>query len=780
MANNLIQPKGSVSIETNKQSIALNLGLKFTDVEYISTNIVLDLYVVIYDPVSEMVFYVDNAKGTPQNWSYSNNILNVTTDLGTYSLQKIGLSNTNTALSIGWERKKLSDSIANLKTVGNNLNSNFVSIVEFSHLITSKPVANDYETWDWSPALDAAILYVQSYVSQTAVNSLMYGVMPIVFPPGVFKYSSEMKFTKYLNSTGSLSTCYTLIGSGVTSTVLQPTTIGQNAFTATQCKLNLHNIGFRSGAAYQIGGVLGSSTTWVPVVHSHWSCVGFSGFARGIVANLVFDSTFEDIFIQNITDMQSTSDVSYGFTFEIYTGPANGGTAGDGTGDDSNQITFIRPTIETSNANNAILFNASSISSSYPHHAINVFGGHIETHNLQAKCYNLKNCFNVNFYGTIFSQNGTAVSTNYRLGYIESSYNINFKNCRHVTTNRLTAYSDSDIKSIKITGNSRNVIFDCNHFINPYYSLNAYNKGPSYNIDSSEATVLDDSYNIINCTFNTYTNRNVTTKLALSNKNINNKNHILTVNDAGELVISYTTSTDYTIQPTDILSFTTAGQIKTNGSIQLGILNSTAGSKSIDFYTSGDKTTSMARISIDSVGRIYIRSFNGSQEWVFGSNSFNPTTTAAYSLGTSALTISNLYLQNAPTVVSDKNHKDYISDIPDELLDAWENITFHMWKMKSAIEEKGIDNARWHFGYIAQEVKDILVNAGLDWTKYGFITYESWPDIDPVYDENGNILIPGRLQGEIYMLRMDECLIIEMAYQRRKLKIIEDKLNQGL
>lgn len=779
MAMNLIQPKGSVSKETNKQSIALNLGLKFSDIEYLSTDIQVDSYIVLFDPISEMVFYVGTAAGTPQSWSVNTDgNLSLITDLSSYTLLKIGLSNPDTSLKIGYKRKKINDSLSSIASVAGYLNSNYVSIMEFQDLITSKPDLTDMETWDWTPALDAAILYVQSYISQTAVNSQMYGVMPIVFPPGVFKYSSEMKFTKYLNSTGSLSTCYTIIGSGMTSTVLQPTTQGQNAFTATQCKLNLINIGFRSGASYQIGGVLGSATTWQPVVHSNWKCVGFSGFSRGVVANLLFDSTFEDIFIQNISNMQSTSDVSYGFTFEVYTGPSNGGTAGDGSGDDSNQITFIRPTIETSNADNAILFNASSISSTYPHHAINVFGGHFETHNLKAKLYNLKNCFNMNFYGTIFSQNGSAVDTNYRIGYIENSYNINFKNCRQVTTNRLPAYSDSDVKSIKITGTCKNIIFDNTHFINPYYNLNAYNKGPSYNIDSSTATVLDDSYLIINCTFNTYTNRNITSKISISNKNICNKNFVLTVNDSGELVFSYTTSTDYSTLPSDILSFTNSGQIKTNGSVQLGILNGTASTKSIDFYSNGDKTTSMARISADSVGRLYIRSFNGSQEWVFGSNSITPTTTAVYSIGSPSLTLNNLYIQNPVTVISDENYKMNIQPITDALLDAWENVQFSMWKMKSAIGVKGDENARWHMGFIAQQIKTVLENAGLNWQEYGLITYESWDEEEEITDSHGNILTPYKAEGEIYMLRMDECLAVEMAYQRRRLDRIEKQFKK--
>lgn len=158
------------------------------------------------------------------------------------------------------------------------------------------------------------------------------------------------------------------------------------------------------------------------------------------------------------------------------------------------------------------------------------------------------------------------------------------------------------------------------------------------------------------------------------------------------------------------------------------------------------------------------------------SNTILPATTATYSLGSSTRTWNNAFFQNAATVVSDENHKTDIQEIPEELLDAWENVGFKMWKMKSAVDEKGQDQARYHFGVIAQDIVKVLTDAGLDWRKYGIVTYDKWDAVDEVkavYDSNGNRTVEaleGREAGEIYMVRMEEIQAIESAYIRRKIR----------
>lgn len=161
---------------------------------------------------------------------------------------------------------------------------------------------------------------------------------------------------------------------------------------------------------------------------------------------------------------------------------------------------------------------------------------------------------------------------------------------------------------------------------------------------------------------------------------------------------------------------------------------------------------------------------------------------ATSNIGEASKPANNCFVQNAVTVVSDKNYKSDIQVIPDAVLDAWENVTFKMYKLNVAIAEKGIDNARYHFGVIAQEIKAVFDNAGIDYNKYGLLTYEKWDAIQAVkyipatYDEENKQLTPevkgieGREAGEIYMVRYDEIQVIEAAYQRRKIKQLEDRI----
>lgn len=169
------------------------------------------------------------------------------------------------------------------------------------------------------------------------------------------------------------------------------------------------------------------------------------------------------------------------------------------------------------------------------------------------------------------------------------------------------------------------------------------------------------------------------------------------------------------------------------------------------------------------------------------SGNFTFDQTATRNIGSSSGTVNNLYMQNAVTVVSDENKKSEIQSIPDAVLNAWCNVNFQMYKLNDAVAEKG-NKARYHFGVIAQRIKEAFDNAGLDYNAYGLLTYDKWEAIQAeeykpaTYNENFEILTPEikavepREAGEIYMVRYDECMILEAAYQRRKIKQLEDRI----
>ena len=181
-----------------------------------------------------------------------------------------------------------------------------------------------------------------------------------------------------------------------------------------------------------------------------------------------------------------------------------------------------------------------------------------------------------------------------------------------------------------------------------------------------------------------------------------------------------------------------------------------------------------------------------------------PTATATYNIGASGSAVNNIYSQNAVTVICDENYKDSIGKISDSdemelLVEAVGSVPFSFWKLKTAIALKG-DGARWHVGVIAQQVRDAIAAKGLDWTKYGLITYDKHSQVVTLEDdgfyypvlEDGEIssvetnelgyitTIDGadsitEVDGvitysrEIYMLRMEEFLTLRMAYIESKL-----------
>ena len=152
------------------------------------------------------------------------------------------------------------------------------------------------------------------------------------------------------------------------------------------------------------------------------------------------------------------------------------------------------------------------------------------------------------------------------------------------------------------------------------------------------------------------------------------------------------------------------------------------------------------------------------------SQSFSAYQSNTLSLGTASNVWKDVFTQNAVTVVSDVRYKTEISELNEQELQCAIACSklYRKYKLNSAVDEKGLNSARYHLGVIAQEVVQCFTEHGLDWREYGIITYEKWGAIEAVehqaatYDENGELLTPkvqaidGREAGEIYMVRYDE------------------------
>lgn len=103
MANMLIQPKGSVSKETNKQSIARIHNIKNEQVHYVEVGLDISSLKYLFEPTSEIVFSLEGDEtGTIQSFSVNgNNTLTIKTDTNDYILNKSNVITASELISTG-------------------------------------------------------------------------------------------------------------------------------------------------------------------------------------------------------------------------------------------------------------------------------------------------------------------------------------------------------------------------------------------------------------------------------------------------------------------------------------------------------------------------------------------------------------------------------------------------------------------------------------------------------------------------------------------------------
>lgn len=189
---------------------------------------------------------------------------------------------------------------------------------------------------------------------------------------------------------------------------------------------------------------------------------------------------------------------------------------------------------------------------------------------------------------------------------------------------------------------------------------------------------------------------------------------------------------------------------------------------------SGDNLTAQLAIPIwtaNSIGQGALRirfkqgnsSFSDFRTIFTDNDSLIPRSTASQNLGSSSLTWNNIYSQNAVTVVSDERYKTDISELDEQEIQCAIACgkLYRKYKLNAAVNEKGLNAARYHIGAIAQDIVQCFVSHGLDWRKYGVVTYEKWEA-----DEQ----LTG---GEIFMLRYEELNCFVNAGLQHRLSQLE-------
>ena len=108
-----------------------------------------------------------------------------------------------------------------------------------------------------------------------------------------------------------------------------------------------------------------------------------------------------------------------------------------------------------------------------------------------------------------------------------------------------------------------------------------------------------------------------------------------------------------------------------------------------------------------------------------GLNSIDPTLANTFGLG-QVNAFANIYSQNALTVTSDGRTKVDLGPLDDRLLRVGKALVIKAYQDREAVERKGADGARIHFGLIAQEVVAAFEAEGLDPFRYGAVCADPW------------------------------------------------------
>ena len=83
------------------------------------------------------------------------------------------------------------------------------------------------------------------------------------------------------------------------------------------------------------------------------------------------------------------------------------------------------------------------------------------------------------------------------------------------------------------------------------------------------------------------------------------------------------------------------------------------------------------------------------------------------------------------------------------------------YKRNDEVERDG-DDAKWHFGVMAQGVAEILKKNGLNHEDYDFLSYEEWDDVPESVDKKGNVISPAIPAGSRWGVKYSQlfCFII--------------------
>ncbi len=188
------------------------------------------------------------------------------------------------------------------------------------------------------------------------------------------------------------------------------------------------------------------------------------------------------------------------------------------------------------------------------------------------------------------------------------------------------------------------------------------------------------------------------------------------------------------------------------------------------FYSAGSKQWSIGTQASGTTNITFFDSSDGAMLQIAPGTSLKPMADNTYSLGTAPLRWSVVYAATGTINTSDERQKEQIAEIDERVLKAWSKVNYQQFKFKDSVKKKK-NNARIHFGVIAQQIKVAFESEGLDPFEYGILCYDKWEDQPEVLSEDRKVVIPYLPAGDRYGVRYEEAMVLECAYLRGLNKI---------
>jgi hypothetical protein len=142
-----------------------------------------------------------------------------------------------------------------------------------------------------------------------------------------------------------------------------------------------------------------------------------------------------------------------------------------------------------------------------------------------------------------------------------------------------------------------------------------------------------------------------------------------------------------------------------------------------------------------------------------GQNAFRPITDNITSNGEAAARWTVVYAASGTINTSDIRDKQQIRDLSKQEKAVAKKLKgmIKAFKFNDAVAEKGED-ARIHFGVMAQEVKSAFAEEGLDAFKYALMCYDEWEAREEVLGSDGSVILEAREAGSRYGVRYEQLL----------------------